>query len=190
VIKPAFVAILVLSLITPVVSSPAASAVATISVAKEKSKATPSPAPIWPPKGYKKSKDGNTFAKIPEAKELVGLASSDKLLTKALAQEDEGVPVCEKFSCGAVQVVSLISCRWWVITADVKGRTSISDRTQKIFGQVRTTAIRTSAKKYTTILIVSREPIELLHSVGNIKAECRRDLPTETVPSTSYTVTP
>ena len=184
------VATLVLALLTPVASAGATSTASTISVAKEKSKVTPSPAPIWPPKGFKKSSDGNTFAKIPTAKELVGLASSDKVLTKALARTNDGVPVCEKFSCGAVQVVSLVGCKWWVITADVKGITSITDKTQKIFGQVRTTFSRTSSQKFATILIVSKEPIDLLHSVGNIKAECRRDVPTEKVPSTSYTITP
>jgi hypothetical protein len=48
----------------------------------------------------------------------------------------------------------------------------------------------TGAKKYATILIVSQEPIELLHSVSNIKAACRKDIPTEKVPATTYSVAP
>ena len=184
-IKRALAAVMVLALLTPT-----ATATTTTLVAKNKAKVIPSPAPNWPPKGFKRSSDGNTFAKIPTAKELVGLASSDKLLTKALARKDGDVSVCEKFSCGAVQVVSLLGCRWWVITAVVKGVTSIEDRTQKIFGQVRTTVARTAPKKYATVLIVSKEPIELLHTVGNIKAECRSDQPTEKVPSNSYLATP
>ena len=157
---------------------------------KKTTKITPSPSPAWPPKGFVKSKDGNIFAKIPKAKELVGLASNDKALTRALARQVDGVPVCEKFSCGAVQVASLTGCTWWVVTANVRGATSAEDPTRKLFGTVRTTIGETGAKKYATILIVSQEPIELEHSVTNIKASCRKDVPQEKVPGTTYTVTP
>jgi len=167
---------------------PVASASSTISLAKAKVKLSPSPSPTWPPKGFIKSKDGNTFAKIPTAKELVGLASNDKVLTRALARKIDGTPVCEKFSCGAVQVASLIGCTWWVITADIRGLNE--DKSSKIFGSVRTTIRETGAKKYATVLIISKEPIELRHSVGNIKAECRHDVPAERVPGTSYTAAP
>ena len=157
---------------------------------KKTTKVTPSPSPVWPPKGFVKSKDGNTFAKIPTAKELVGLASNDKALTRALARQVEGVPVCEKFSCGAVQVASLTGCTWWVVTANVRGATSAEDPTRKLFGTVRTTIGETGAKRYATILIVSQEPIELEHSVTNIKASCRKDVPQEKVPGTTYTSAP
>lgn len=158
--------------------------------AATKSKVTPSPSPAWPPKGFKKSADGNVYAKIPTRKELVGLASNDKKLTAELARKEDGLPACEKNSCGAVQVVSLSGCRWWLITSTVKGPTSAEDKTIKVFGEVRTTYRSTSAKKYVTVLIVSAEPIELKHSIGSIKAECRRDTPTETIPSTTYTKIP
>jgi hypothetical protein len=171
---------------------PAASAASTTSLAAAKKKVTPSPSPspVWPPKGFIVSKDGNTFAKIPTAKELVGLASNDKVLTNALAQTIDGVRVCEKYACGAVQVASAIGCTWWVVTADLKGAVSLDDKTIKLFGTVRTTMGQTGAKKYATILIVSQEPIELMHSVSNIKAVCRHDIPVEKVPGTTYTVAP
>ena len=185
VIKKVIALILALSVCMPV-----AGADSTTSLAKAKAKITPSPSPVWPPKGFIKSKDGNTFAKIPTAKELVGLASNDKVLTKALAQTVDGVPICEKYSCGAVQVASVTGCTWWVVTASVKGATSLEDKTVKLFGTVRTTIGRTAAKKYSTILLVSSEPIELRHSVSNIKAVCRTDVPVEKVPGTTYTVAP
>ncbi len=87
-----------------IVIAPAASAAQSTELAatkkKKTAKITPSPSPVWPPKGFVKSKDGNTYAKIPTAKELVGLASNDKVLTRALAKKIDDVPVCEKFSCG------------------------------------------------------------------------------------------
>jgi hypothetical protein len=39
-------------------------------------------------------------------------------------------------------------------------------------------------------LILSGEPIELGHTISNIKAVCRKDAPVETVPATTYTVAP
>ena len=185
--KKVIAVLLALLVCMPVAGAGAAS---TTSVAKAKAKITPSPSPVWPPKGFIMSKDGNAFARIPKAKELVGLASNDKVLTKALAQTVDGVPVCEKYSCGAVQVASVTGCTWWVVTANVKGATSTDDKTITLFGTVRTTFGRTWSKKYTTILIVSGEPIELGHTVSNIKAVCRKDVPVETVPSTTYTIAP
>ena len=185
-IKKAIALVLALTLIAPV----AHSAQTTSLAATKKVKITPSPSPVWPPKGFIRSKDGNTYAKIPTPKELVGLASNDKKLTAALAEKIDGTPVCEKFSCGAVTVASAVGCVWWVVTANLKGPTSTEDATQKLFGTVRTTIGKTSAKKYATILIISREPIELDHSISNIKAVCRNDSPQEIVPGTTYTVTP
>lgn len=177
-------------LLAMLICVPASSAASTTSLAKAKAKITPSPSPVWPPKGFIKSKDGNTYAKIPTAKELVGLASNDKVLTRSLAKTIDGVPVCEKFSCGAVQVASTIGCTWWVVTADVNGAVSVEDKTEKVFGTVRTTIGETGPKKYATILLVSAEPIELHHSVANIKAACRHDVPDEKVPGTTYTIKP
>ena len=182
-IKRAIALALALTLIAPVAHSAQTSTIA----ATKKAKITPSPSPVWPPKGFIKSKDGNTFAKIPTPKELVGLASNDIKLTAALAEKIDGVPVCEKFSCGAVTVASAVGCTWWVVTANLKGRTSEEDKTQKTFGTVRTTIGKTAARKYATILIISQEPIELEHSISNIKATCRMDVQQEKVPGSTYT---
>ena len=177
-------------LLALLVCMPPAGAAPVTSLAKAKPTLTPSPSPVWPPKGFTKSKDGNVFVKIPTAKELVGLASNDKALTRALAKTVDGVPVCEKYSCGAVQVSSLTGCTWWVITANIKGATSVDDKTLKVFGTVRTTIGETGSKKYSTILIISGEAIELRHFVSNIKASCRKDVPAEKVPGTTYTIAP
>lgn len=186
VIKRVIALLLALILLAAVAHSAEISSVA----AKKRAKITPSPSPVWPPKGFVKSKDGNTFAKIPKAKELVGLASNDKALTRALAKKIDGVPVCEKYSCGAVQVASATGCTWWEITASVRGFALPEDNIKKTFGTVRTTFGETGPRKYATILIVSREPIELEHSVSGIKASCRNDAPQERVPSNTYTAVP
>jgi len=145
---------------------------------------TPSPKPKWPPSGFKAN--GDVYAKIPNAKELVGTASNSKILTAQLAQKVDGVAICEKYSCGAVQVASLDGCTWWEVNAKLVGETSATDKTLKTFGSIRTLASKTKSKQITTILIVSQEPLELRHVVTNISAICHKNPATEKIPSTTY----
>jgi hypothetical protein len=145
---------------------------------------TPSPKPKWPPSGFKAN--GEVFAKIPNAKELVGTASNSKILTAQLAQKVDGVAICEKYSCGAVQVASLNGCTRWEINAKLVGETSATDKTLKTFGTIRTLAGATKVKQITTILLISQEPFELRHVVTNVSAICHHDSTTEKIPSTIY----
>ena len=145
---------------------------------------TPSPKASWPPKGFKAN--GDVYAKIPNAKELVGTASNSKILTAQLAQKVDGVAICEKYSCGAVQVASLDGCTWWEVNSKLVGETSATDKTLKTFGSIRTLASKTKSKQITTILIISQEPLELRHVVTNISAICHKNPAIEKIPSTTY----
>lgn len=151
---------------------------------RKKVSVSPSPKAIWPPAGFKAN--GEVFAKIPNAKELVGTASNSKVLTRQLAQKVDGVAICEKYSCGAVQVASLNGCTRWEINAKLVGETSVTDKTLKTFGTIRTLAGPTISKQITTILLISQEPLELRHVVTNISAICHHDETTEKIPSTIY----
>jgi hypothetical protein len=154
---------------------------------KATSKVAPLPTPVWPPKGFKVSSNGGTFAKIPTVDALKGLSNIDKVLEKSLAVQEDGVRVCEKYACGAIQVASTVGCTYWIITADVRNQISETDRTLKVLGQLRTTYAKTGPKQFATILLVSKELLDPLHSIGNFKADCRSDIPSETVPTTTYT---
>ena len=151
---------------------------------KKKINISPSPSPTWPPKGFKKN--GEVYAKIPTAKELVGTASNSKVLTRQLAQLVDGVPICEKYSCGAVQLASLNGCTWWDITAKVVGQTSFDDKTIKVYGNIRTTIKETARRQITTVLLISQEPLELHRTVAGVTANCHHDATTEKIPSTNY----
>lgn len=151
---------------------------------KSKGRLVPSPSPKWPPAGFKSN--GEVFAKIPSAKELIGTASSDKKLANALAQKVDGVPICEKFSCGAIQIASLNGCTWWEVNAKLVGPTSPEDATQITFGTIRTLVRRTAPKEIVTVLLVSQEPLELRHRVSGISANCHQDPPSEKIPSSTY----
>ena len=154
---------------------------------KVTSKVAPLPTPVWPPKGFKVSSNGSTFAKIPTVDALKGLSNIDKVLEKSLAVQEDGVRVCEKYACGAIQVASTVGCTYWIVTADVRNQVSDTDKTLKVLGQLRTTYTKTGPKQFVTILLVSRELLDPLHSIGNFKADCRSDTPIEAVPTTTYT---
>jgi len=145
---------------------------------------SPSPKAVWPPSGFKAN--GEVFAKIPTAKELIGTASNSSVLTRQLAQKSDGVPICEKFSCGAVQVASLNGCMWWEITGNLVGETSATDKTSRIYGTIRALVGETTQKQITTVLLISQEPLELQHAVTNIAAYCHHDATSEKIPSSSY----
>jgi hypothetical protein len=151
---------------------------------RKKVSVSPSPKAAWPPAGFKAS--GEVFAKIPTAKELIGTASNSAVLTRQLAQLVDGVAICEKYSCGAVQVASLNGCTWWEVTGKLVGETSATDKTFKTFGSIRTLAGPTTNKQITTILFISQEPLELRHAITSISAICHHDSPSEKIPSTTY----
>ncbi len=153
---------------------------------RKKVSVSPSPKAIWPPLGFKAN--GEVFAKIPTAKELIGTASNSTVLTRQLAQKVDGVAICEKYSCGAVQVASLNGCTWWEITGNLVGETSATDKTTRIFGTIRALVGETTLKQVTTVLLISQEPLELKHAVTNIAAYCHHDATSEKIPSTSYKV--
>lgn len=138
---------------------------------------SPSPAPSWPPKGYRAN--GVVFAKIPTSKELLGVLSAAKALTSQVKN-------CSKVACGAVQVASAIGCTWWEITSTVSGPTSDSDLTMKPYGNLRTTAKATKPKQIVTILLISTEPLKPLVTVGGINISCYHSPATGRIPSNNY----
>ena len=154
---------------------------------KKKIDLLPSPSPKWPPVGFKSS--GEVFAKIPNAKELISTASNDAILSRQLAQLVDGLRICEKFSCGVVQLASLNGCTWWDVSGKLVGETSADDKTIRTFGTILVLVKSSAPKQITTVLLVSQELLALRHSVTAIAANCHHDATTEKIPSTVYTPT-
>ena len=138
----------------------------------------------WPPKGFKAN--GEIYAKIPSAVEMISIVSANKSLASQLAQKVDGARICEKFSCGVVQFASLNGCLWWEVNAKLIGPTSATDKTTKTFGTIRTTVGQSKPKSTITVLLVSQELLGLKHSISNIAASCHHDAATEKIPSTQY----
>lgn len=109
---------------------------------KKKVRVSPSPKPVWPPKGF--VAEGNVYAKIPTSKELVGIISASKSL--ALQIKD-----CEEFICGSVQVASEPGCTWWEVVTDIFGSDNVK------LGTLNTAHSVSKAREIKTIITVSPE---------------------------------
>jgi hypothetical protein len=112
---------------------------------KKKVRVTPSPKPSWPPKGF--SVEGEVYAKVPTAKELVSLISANTYLEKQIKE-------CTKYICGAVQVTAQNGCIWWQVVA------SISDGQGVKLGELTKSFAGSTVREFKTLLLISPEPLE------------------------------
>jgi hypothetical protein len=149
---------------------------------RKKVKVSPSPSPVWPPKGYVKSDD--IYAKIPTSKELIGLASSNKTLSKSLTS-------CETLTCGAILATSLTGCNWWEFNGDVTGPASETDNTIIKYGTLTSFFGSTKPKQIQPFILVSEESLKNGFVLSNIKVACHRDpVPADVkIPSNNYVKT-
>lgn len=148
---------------------------------RKKVKLSPSPKPVWPPKGYIKSDD--IYAKIPTSKELIGLTSANKKLASDLKNKN-----CENLTCGAILATSIAGCNYWEFNADVVGPTSETDKTIIKYGSLISYFGSSKPKEITTYILNSEEPVKDGFIVSNIKIACHRDVvPTDIkIPSNIY----
>jgi hypothetical protein len=148
---------------------------------RKKVKLSPSPKPVWPPKGYLKSDD--IYAKIPTSKELIGLTSANKKLASDLKNKN-----CENLTCGAILATSIAGCNYWEFNADVVGPTSETDKTIIKYGSLISYFGSSKPKEITTYILNSEEPVKDGFIVSNIKIACHRDVvPTDIkIPSNIY----
>ena len=139
---------------------------------KAKVSVTPSPKPSWPPKGF--SVEGEVYAKVPTAKELVSLISANTYLEKQIKE-------CTKFICGAVQVAAENGCIWWQVVA------SVSDGQGVKLGEMTKSFAGSTAKEFKTLLLISPEPLEKGGAAKITSVICNHVDRDPAVPGSSYT---
>lgn len=131
-------------------------------------KVIPSPAAIWPPKGF--TQNGEVFAKIPTAAELQGEASNNFSSAKVFLRAD--LRKCDEFACGAVTVASDAGCTWWEVNSTFEQIDLKTGKILKSLGSLRTVSQGTKAKEVQSIMLIS----EIKHKdadgkvLNNIKA--------------------
>ena len=139
--------------------------------------APPSPSPKWPPKGFKVMDD--IYWRTPSVETMMNVAADNASLTRA-------IKACKEFSCGRIQVASLIGCNYWEIESQVKMRNPDIAGSFLTMGMLRT-LVKTSVKKE-VVTVVLRSGVAYSPDVAVVPTAivCHQNQTTERVPSNSY----
>ena len=138
---------------------------------RTKVRVTPSPKPAWPPKGF--SVEGEVYAKVPTAKELVGLISANTTLQKQIKE-------CSTYICASVQVASEIGCIWWEVVSVV------SDAQGNKLGDLTTALSSSEPKEFKTLIVVSPEFVEKGGSAKIVSVICHHEDRISSDPKINY----
>jgi hypothetical protein len=125
---------------------------------------TPSPKPVWSPKGFIVNRDvnGDVYAKVPTSKELVGIISAQRSLATQIKK-------CTDFICGAIQVASATGCVWWEAKSKVFNGAGVE------LGALTSAHSTTQPREIKTIITVSPEPATYGGRAKFISVICHRD---------------
>ena len=138
---------------------------------RAKVRVTPSPKAAWPPKGF--SVEGEVYAKVPTAKELVGLISANSYLEKQIKQ-------CTTYICGAVQVASETGCLWWEAIA------TVTDAQGSKLGELNSSFSSSAERELKTLLMISPESVEKGGAAKISSVICHHEDRDKSLPGTSY----
>ena len=136
-----------------------------------------SPAPKWPPLGFKVMDD--VYWRTPSVEVMMNVAAGNTSLAKAIA-------VCKEYSCGRLQVASLIGCVYWEIDSKVITPNPDLAGSYLTMGMLRTLAKKSAAKEVVTLVLPSGELYSGSIAVVAIGITCHQDQTTEKVPSNTY----
>jgi hypothetical protein len=160
---------------TATVKSSAKPTVSKKPIVKKKKRAkvrvSPSPKASWPPKGF--SVEGEVYAKVPTAQELVGLISANSYLSKQIQP-------CSTYICGAVQVASETGCLWWEAIA------TISDAQGVKLGELNASFGTSSERELKVLLLVSPESLDKGGAAKITSVICHHEDRDKSLPGTSY----
>jgi len=144
---------------------------------KKKKSLAPSPSPKWPPAGYKVMDD--IYYRTPSVEIMMNVAAGNSALSKAVA-------ACKEFSCGRLQVASLIGCVYWEIESKVITPNPDIAGSFLTMGMLRTLAKKSLPKEIVTLVLPSGELYSGTIAVVPTAITCHQDATTETVPGNTY----
>ena len=146
-------------------------------VKKKRNPIAPSPSPKWPPLGFKVMDD--VYWRTPSVEVMMNVAAGNTSLAKAIA-------ACKQFSCGRLQVASLVGCVYWEIDSKVITPNPDIAGSFLTMGMLRTLAKKSAAKEVVTLVLPSGELYSGSIAVVPIGITCHQDQTTEKVPSNTY----
>ena len=137
----------------------------------------PSPSPKWPPTGFKVMDD--IYYRTPSVEVMMNVAAGNSSLAKAIA-------ACKEYSCGRLQVASLIGCVYWEIDSKVITPNPDLINSFLTIGMLRTLAKKSAPKEVVTLVLPSGALYSGTIAVVPIGITCHQDPTTEKVPSNTY----
>jgi hypothetical protein len=148
---------------------------------KKQNPVAPSPSPKWPPVGFKVM-DG-VYWRTPSVEVMMNVAADLTPTAKALAK---AIAACKEYSCGRIQVASLIGCVYWEIDSKVITPNPDIAGSFLTLGMLRTLAKKSAAKEVVTLVLPSGALYSGTIAVVPIGITCHQDQTTEKVPSNTY----
>lgn len=158
-------------------ASPTPTKKATKKPGPKKKPAAPSPAAKWPPKGFKVM--DNIYWRTPSVETMMNVAAGDAALTRA-------IKACKEFSCGRIQVASIIGCVYWEIESKVITPNPDIANSFLTMGMLRTLVKTSAAKEVATVVLRSGVAYSPTVAVVPTTVVCHQDQTSERVPSNSY----
>jgi hypothetical protein len=140
-------------------------------------KAAPSPSAKWPPKGFKVMDD--VYWRTPSVETMMNVAAGDAALTRA-------IKVCKEFSCGRIQVASVLGCVYWEIESRVVSPNPDAAGSFLTMGMLRTLVKSTAGKEVATVVLRSGVAYSPTVAVVPTAIVCHQNQTTERVPSNTY----
>ena len=141
----------------------------------------PSPSPKWPPAGFKVMDD--IYYRTPSVEVMMNVAADLTPTAKALAK---AIAACKEYSCGRLQVASLIGCVYWEIDSKVIMPNPDLINSFLTIGMLRTLAKKSAPKEVVTLVLPSGELLSGTIAVVPIGITCHQDPTTEAIPSNTY----
>jgi len=157
--------------------TPTPKATATKKATPTKKPVAPSPSPKWPPLGFKVMDD--IYYRTPSVEVMMNVAAGNSSLARAIA-------VCKEFSCGRLQVASLIGCVYWEIDSKVITPNPDLAGSFLTLGMLRTLVKKSAAKEVVTLVLPSGALYSGTIAVVPVGITCHQDQTTEVVPSNTY----
>jgi len=145
--------------------------------AKKKKKIAPSPSPKWPPAGFRVMDD--IYYRTPSVEIMMNVAAGNSALAKSIA-------ACKEFSCGRIQIASLIGCRYWEIESKVVSPNPDIAGSFLTRGMLRTLVKKSLPKEVVTLVLPSGELYSATIAVVPTAITCHQDATTENIPSNTY----
>jgi hypothetical protein len=121
----------------------------------------------------------DVYWRTPSVEVMMNVAAGNTSLAKAIA-------ACKEYSCGRLQVASLIGCVYWEIDSKVITPNPDIAGSFLTMGMLRTLAKKSAAKEVVTLVLPSGELYSGSIAVVHIGITCHQDQTTEKVPSNTY----